>query len=622
MTDASISQPSRVAESPSRDRSARTAADDGAGEGAEAAAKRASRDLSPIIKLRPFVLRYRRQVGFALVALLLSATATLTMPIAVRHMIDIGFSTENIGQVNTTFAFLGALGLLLAGASATRYYFVNWLGERIVADLRDAVFRHLTTLSPAFYETAHSGELMSRLSADTTQIKTAVSTAASQALRNLVVLIGAVLMMVLTSSALSVMVLLSIPIIVLPLMGYGRMVRKLSRRAQDSLADASAYAAENLSHVRTLQSSTHEPVVTARFSASTERAFDAARTRMQARAGLTALAIGLVFASVVGILWYGAHRVIAGELSAGLLGQFVLYSVLAAGAMAELAEVWGEVQQTAGAADRLTEILAVEPIIRSPAVPVPLPQPAQGAVTFEAVTFRYPSRPDLAALDGVSFRVAPGERVALVGPSGAGKSTVFGLILRFYDPTAGRVMMDGVALDRADLIALRQRIALVPQDVALFADTIHDNIAYGAPGATREQVRAAAKTANAHGFIAALPDGYDTRLGEGGVTLSGGQRQRVAIARAVLRDAPLLLLDEATSALDAESEGAVQAALEQVMAGRTSIVIAHRLATVLKADRILVFDSGRIVEEGTHASLVAAGGLYARLARLQFGLEG
>jgi ATP-binding cassette subfamily B protein len=491
----------------------------------------------------------------------------------------------------------------------------------VVADVRSDVFRHLLVLGPAFYETTHSGEVMSRLTADTTQIKAAAGTAMSQALRNIIMLAGAMTMMFITSVELSMLVLFAIPAIVLPLIAYGRVVRLLSRRAQDSLAEASAYAAENLAAVRTLQAFTHEATVAARFKKAVDRSFSAARARLKARAGLTALAISLVFASVVGVLWFGAAAVVRGEMTGGRLGQFVLYAVFAAGALAELSEVWGEVSQAAGSAERLAELLATQPQIRPPPNPIPLPTPARGEIVFRDVRFTYPSRPKVSALEGISFRVPPGQTVALVGPSGAGKSTIFNLLLRFYDPASGDVMVDGVRVPDADLEALRVRMALVPQEVALFADSVAENIRYGTPDASLEEVMRAAEAAQAHGFIEALPQGYETRLGERGVTLSGGQRQRIAIARALLRNAPILLLDEATSALDAESEGLVQKALERVMRGRTTLVIAHRLATIQKADRILVMDKGRVVEEGSHAELLRRGGLYARLAELQFATE-
>ncbi len=574
--------------------------------------------LGPLIALRPYLLRHRGMLGAALLALLVSAAATLAVPLAVRRMIDLGFSGVDRSLIDKYFITLVGVGLVLALASAARFYCVNWLGERVVADIRRDVFKHLTGLSPAFYEVSHSGEVMSRLTADTTQIKAAATTVISQALRNLLVLIGATAMMVVTSPKLSLAVVVAIPVIMLPLVGYGRAVRAKSREAQDTLAQASAYASESLSQVRVLQAFTHEKAAGARFGEAVERSFTAANARAKSRAGLTAIAIFLVFACVVGVLWYGAQDVLSGTMTGGRLGQFVLYALLAAGAVGELSEVWGEISQAAGAAERLSELLQVQSEIKSPAHPKALPTPPRGEIAFANVSFSYPLRPEVSALDRLSFAVKPGERIAVVGPSGAGKTTIFALLLRFYDADAGKVEIDGVAVDEADLAALRARFALVPQETTLFADTIAANIAYGAERASGSEIEAAAKAAFAHDFIAALPNGYATMLGEGGVTLSAGQRQRIAIARAVLRNAPILLLDEATSALDSESEALVQRALDKIMQGRTTLVIAHRLATVINADRILVFDRGRLAEEGTHQSLIGKGGIYARLAELQF----
>jgi ATP-binding cassette, subfamily B, bacterial len=586
---------------------------------AAAAAPAAPRGkLRPLMGLMPFMARYKGRAALALVALVVASLATLAVPIAVRRMIDQGFSAERVGLIDQYFAVMIAVVAVLALASASRYYLVTTIGERVVADVRRAVFDRLTQLSADFYDTAKSGELISRLTADTTQIKSAVGSSVSVALRNIVLFFGSAAMMVVTSPRLSLFVFFAIPVIVLPLVAFGRLVRRRSRTAQDTLADASAYAAELIGAVRTLQAFTNERLADTRFAAAVERAYQAAINSTRARAILTAIIIFLASASVVVILWVGAKDVLAGRVTAGTLSQFVLFAVFAASGLGQLSEVWGEISQAAGSAERLGELLAVVPAIQAPATPLPLPSPPRGEVAFDHVRFAYPTRPQAFVLDGISFAVRAGERVAIVGPSGAGKSTVFHLLLRFYDPAAGAVTFDGVRVGAADPHELRARIALVPQDVAIFAATIADNIRFGRTDASEADVAHAAEQAAAAEFIRRLPQGFDTMIGERGVTLSGGQRQRLAIARAILRAAPLLLLDEATSSLDAESETAVQSALARLMAGRTTIVIAHRLATVLECDRILVMDHGRIVEEGTHEKLAAAGGLYARLAKLQF----
>jgi ATP-binding cassette subfamily B protein len=574
--------------------------------------------LRPLASLLPYIGRYRWRALSALGALVLAALTTLVVPIAVRRMIDFGFTARGLQLIDSYFLVMIGVGAVLALSSALRYYLVTTLGERIVADLRGDVFAHVTSLSAGFFDEARTGEVISRLTADTTQIKAAVGSSVSVMLRNFVLFVGASAMMVVTSPRLSAFVLAAIPIIVLPLYAFGRAVRRRSRFAQDTLADASAYAAELIGAVRVLQAFTNERLGIARFRAAVDRAFTAARSSIRARALLTGIAIFLVSASVVIVLWVGAQDVLASKITPGRLGQFILYAVLASAALGSLSEIGGEIAQASGAAERLFEILAIKPAITRPARPLVLPSPARGELAFADVRFSYPTRPTVSALNGVSFSVRRGEKVAIVGPSGAGKSTIFHLLLRYYDPLAGRVTFDNVRLADLDPADLRGRIALVPQDSVMFATSVRDNIRFGRPDASDAEVVRAVAHAHADSFIAAMPMGMDTPVGERGVTLSGGQRQRIAIARAILRDAPLLLLDEATSSLDAESETQVAAALAELMRERTTVVIAHRLATVLSCDRILVLDQGRIVEEGTHQTLAAAGGLYARLAKLQF----
>ena len=574
--------------------------------------------LRPLLALGPYVGRYRGRAILALISLTIAAATTLIVPIAVRRMIDFGFTPQGIALINSYFGVMIAVVAVLAGASAARFYLVMTIGERIVADLRRDVFSHLISLSPAFFDSARSGELVSRLTADTTQIKSAVGASVSIALRNALLFLGAMAMMVFTSPRLSGFVLLAIPVIVIPLVAFGRWVRRLSRNAQDTLADASAYASELIGAIRTVQAYTSEPFAAGRFNGEVEQAYDAARHSTRARAVLTAIIIFVVFTSVVVILWVGSHDVLSGAITPGRLGQFILYTAFAAAGLGQLSEVWGEVAAASGAAERLFEILRVRSAIAAPALPLALPQRARGELGFDDVSFAYPARPEVLTVDHVSLSVRAGEKVAIVGPSGAGKSTLFHLLLRFYDPVHGSITLDGVPIKAADPREVRSRIALVPQDSVVFAASARENIRFGRPEASDAEVERAADLAHASEFIRRLPLGFETPLGERGVMLSGGQRQRIAIARAILRDASLLLLDEATSALDAESETLVQTALEELMRHRTTLVIAHRLATVLSCDRILVMEQGRIVEQGNHASLVAAGGLYARLAKLQF----
>ena len=585
---------------------------------ADTGSKRSRVSLAALKPLAPYAFVHRTRIVLALIALAIASAATLVVPIAVRRMIDFGFSDANAGLIRAYFLAMIGVVAVLALASGARYYLVMTLGERVVADLRADLFSHLTCLDPSFFDGEKTGDIASRLSADTTQLKATFGSSASLALRNLFLFVGAITMMVFTSPKLSAFVLAAIPIIVLPLYAAGRSVRERSRRAQDRLADATAFATESLSAVRVMQSFLAEKFTASRYREAAFGAYEAARAMTQARAIVTAAAIFLAFGSVVVVLWLGAQEVIAGAMTGGALSQFVLFAVFAAGALGQLSEVWNEVSQAAGAAGRIGEIMAVKPCIVAPVQPVKLAKPVRGELAFHDICFAYPGRHDDSVLRDVSFRVASGETVAIVGPSGAGKSTLFQLALRFYDPGSGSVMLDGLDISKLDPADLRAEIALVPQDAFIFGATVADNIAYGAPGATREAVVAAARQAAADSFISAMPQGYDTALGERGVTLSGGERQRIAIARAILKNAPVLLLDEATSALDAESETLVQGALETLMKGRSTLVIAHRLATIVNAHRILVIEAGRLVEEGSHGSLMAANGLYARLARLQF----
>ena len=585
----------------------------------QARRRQKSKNVRPLRALMPFILQYPWRVIGAFVSLVLAAASTLTLPVAVRYVIDNGFSGTDAAAVDIYFKAMMAVAVVIGIASASRFYFVSWLGERVTSDLRLAVYTHITKLSPSFFEVTKTGEVLSRLTADTTLIKTVVGSSASIALRNIFMFIGAAIMLSITSLPLSSLAVLILPMIIVPMILFGRMVRRLSRASQDRVADTSAMASETIQSIQVVQAFTHEEEDRRKFSEIVENSFATAKMRVMARSLLTALAFTLVFAGVVGILWLGAQKVVTGDMTSGTLGQFIIYAILCSTAIAALSEVWGDIQLAAGATERLVEILEVEPQIKAPQNPVQMPERINGHVDFKDVTFHYPTRPKIAALDSFSFSVSPGETVALVGPSGAGKSTVFQLLMRFYDPSSGFVGLDDVNLQQADPLDIRQQISIVPQETVIFADTVYQNILFGRPSASANEVYAAADKALADDFVRQLPEGYDTKLGERGVTLSGGQRQRIAIARAILRNAPLLLLDEATSALDAESEKVVQTALERLMEGRTTLVIAHRLATVLKADRIIVMDGGKVIATGTHAQLLEQEGLYQRLANLQFG---
>jgi ATP-binding cassette subfamily B protein len=576
-----------------------------------------SRRIGALAELWPFIRPYRALLAAALVMLVATAVVSLVLPIAVRRVVD-NFNVEDGAILDQYFAAaLGIAGLFALG-SALRYALVTRLGERVVADIRKAIFDRVIGMSPAFYEKVMTGEVLSRITTDTTLILSVIGSSVSIALRNLLIFFGGLALMLATSPKLTGLVLLIVPVVVVPILVLGRRLRKLSRQNQDWIAASSGNASEALTSVQTVQAFTHEVLSRAEFGRVTELSFDAARRRVTTRAVMTAIVIFLVFTGVVGVLWIGARDVRAGGMTAGMLVQFVIYSVMVAGSVGALSEIWGELQRAAGATERLVELLRATDEVRDPEVPQPLPEPVTGEIAFEDVHFAYPARPDVAALDGVSLTVRPGETIALVGPSGAGKTTIIQLLLRFYDPASGRILLDGVPLDAMRRDAFRRSIALVPQDPVIFAQSARENIRFGRPEATDAEVEAAARAAAAHDFISKLPEGYDSYVGERGVMLSGGQKQRIAIARAILRDAPVLLLDEATSALDAESERAVQHAVDRLRAGRTTIIVAHRLATVKKADRIVVMDQGRIVAEGPHDRLVAEDGLYARLARLQF----
>ena len=576
-----------------------------------------SRRIGALAGLWPFIRPYRWLMLAAFVALVITASISLIMPLAVRQVVD-GFSTATIDIIDGYFLAALAIALALALGTGLRYYLVTRLGERVVADIREAVFARVISMSPAFFERIMTGEVLSRITTDTTLILSVIGSSVSVALRNMLIFAGGLALMLYTSPKLTGLVLLIVPVVVVPIVVLGRRLRKLGRENQDWIAESSGKASEALLSVQTVQAFTHEDLSRTQFNEVTEQSYVSAKRRIATRAVMTVIVIALIFSGVVGVLWIGMRDVRAGDMSVGALVQFVIFSVMVAGGVGALTEIWSELQRAAGATERLVDLLNASDPVRDPARPAPLPEPVKGAIRFDEVSFRYPARPEHLALDGVSFEVRPGETVALVGPSGAGKSTIIQLIERFYDPLEGAVRLDGADLRDLARHEFRRHMALVPQDAVIFATTARENIRFGRPDATDAEVEAAARAAYAHDFLSRLPEGYDTQVGERGVMLSGGQKQRIAIARAILRDAPVLLLDEATSALDSESERLVQSAIDKMAEGRTTIIIAHRLATVKNADRILVFDEGRIVAQGSHDELVSQGGLYARLARLQF----
>ncbi|MGR3415119.1 ABC transporter transmembrane domain-containing protein [Pseudooceanicola nanhaiensis] len=577
----------------------------------------ASKRVGNLARLWPFVAPYRIMLALAVIALVLTASVSLVLPLAVRRVVD-NFGGGAGELLDQYFAAAILIAALLAVGTGLRYALVTRLGERVVADIRKAVFGRMIGMSPAFYDNVMTGEVLSRITTDTTLVQSVIGSSVSIALRNTLIFVGGLALMLFTSPKLAGLVLLIVPVVIVPIFVLGRRLRVLSRENQDWIAASSSKASEALLSAQTVQAYTHEDLSRAEFDEVTEESFRKARTRITTRAVMTMIVIFLIFTGVVCVLWIGARDVRTGVMSTGALIQFVIYAVMVAGAVGALSEVWGELQRAAGATERLVELLSAEDEVKDPASPLPLPAPARGEITFDKVRFHYPARSSAPALEGIDLTIRAGETVALVGPSGAGKSTIIQLILRFYDPQQGRVLIDGTDLAQLNRQAFRRLVALVPQDPVIFATSARENIRFGWPEASDEAVEAAAQAAAAHEFITRLPMGYDSQLGERGVMLSGGQKQRIAIARAILRDAPVLLLDEATSALDAESERLVQEAVERVAEARTTIIVAHRLATVKKADRIIVMDQGRIVGQGTHDELVTQDGLYARLARLQF----